>query len=435
MATITLRSIKGSPLTIAEVDQNFSNLNIEVGQKLDSASYTAADVLNKLKTVDTDTSGLNATTLKSMDPVSTNTNNSIVMRDVSGSFAANNITANNFIGNVTGNVSGTSLNVTGTVAVINGGTGANSPSAALDNLLPSGEVAGYVLKTSGPGTYYWALETGATTLVGTRINTSRVIYTATAGQTLFTGIGPYTIGAGQLRVYVNGVRLLPESYTETSTTTFTLASGVPVGTKVMAEIDAFISYDIIANAVTFSPTGNVSSTNVQNAIAELDTEKAPKDSPTFTGTVSGISAAMVGLGNVTNESKATMFTNAALTGVPTAPTAAAGTSTTQIATTAFVNSNFTGSNQSLTSTGYQKLPGGLIIQWGNSPQSNNGGPYTVTFPIAFPNTCFTVNLTIGTLNTDTSNSVSVGSITTTSFQFYSVGGGPTYNHYWVAIGY
>lgn len=58
--------------------------------------------------------------------------------------------------------------------------------------------------------------------------------------------------------------------------------------------------------------------------------------PTFTGTVSGVSAAMVGLGNVTNESKTTMFTDAVLTGVPTAPTASSGTNTTQIATTAYV---------------------------------------------------------------------------------------------------
>jgi hypothetical protein len=49
-----------------------------------------------------------------------------------------------------------------------------------------------------------------------------------------------------------------------------------------------------------------------------------------------VTASDVGLGNVTNESKATMFTSAALTGTPTAPTAAAGTNTTQIATTAFV---------------------------------------------------------------------------------------------------
>lgn len=49
-----------------------------------------------------------------------------------------------------------------------------------------------------------------------------------------------------------------------------------------------------------------------------------------------INSSKVGLGNVTNESKATMFTNAAFTGTPTAPTAEAGTNTTQIATTAFV---------------------------------------------------------------------------------------------------
>ena len=49
-----------------------------------------------------------------------------------------------------------------------------------------------------------------------------------------------------------------------------------------------------------------------------------------------VTKADVGLGNVTNESKATMFTNAALTGTPTAPTAAGGTNSTQIATTAFV---------------------------------------------------------------------------------------------------
>ena len=45
--------------------------------------------------------------------------------------------------------------------------------------------------------------------------------------------------------------------------------------------------------------------------------KANKASPTFTGTVSGISKTMVGLGNVTNESKATMFTSPAFTGTPT----------------------------------------------------------------------------------------------------------------------
>jgi hypothetical protein len=56
-----------------------------------------------------------------------------------------------------------------------------------------------------------------------------------------------------------------------------------------------------------------------------------------TGAVT-LTSSDVGLGNVTNESKATMFTNAALTGVPTAPTASTATNNTQIATTAYVKS-------------------------------------------------------------------------------------------------
>lgn len=46
---------------------------------------------------------------------------------------------------------------------------------------------------------------------------------------------------------------------------------------------------------------------------------------------------MLGLENVTNTSDSTKFTNTALTGVPTAPTATPGTNTTQIATTSFVS--------------------------------------------------------------------------------------------------
>jgi hypothetical protein len=64
-------------------------------------------------------------------------------------------------------------------------------------------------------------------------------------------------------------------------------------------------------------------------------------SPTFTGTVSGVTATHVGLGNVTNESKATMFTSPTFTGTPVAPTAAVNTNSTQIATTAYVQQELT----------------------------------------------------------------------------------------------
>jgi hypothetical protein len=49
-------------------------------------------------------------------------------------------------------------------------------------------------------------------------------------------------------------------------------------------------------------------------------------SPTFTGTVAGVTATHVGLGNVTNESKATMFTTPTFTGTKTAISSTTATS-------------------------------------------------------------------------------------------------------------
>ena len=57
--------------------------------------------------------------------------------------------------------------------------------------------------------------------------------------------------------------------------------------------------------------------NFSTTVATSLSLKAPLDSPTFTGTVSGITASMVGLGNVDNESKATMFASPTFTGTTT----------------------------------------------------------------------------------------------------------------------
>jgi spore maturation protein SpmB len=60
--------------------------------------------------------------------------------------------------------------------------------------------------------------------------------------------------------------------------------------------------------------------------------------------VSGSASAVktfLSLGNVTNESKATMFTSPTFTGTPVAPTAASNTNSTQIATTAYVQQELT----------------------------------------------------------------------------------------------
>jgi len=128
MATITLRSTKGSPLTNTEVDNNFSNINTEVGTKLNSSSYTAADVLAKIITVDGAGSGLDADLLDGLTSASANTVSTIVARDASGNFSAGTITAA-----LTGTASiASSLNYT--VLVAGGGTGSTTAAGARTNL-------------------------------------------------------------------------------------------------------------------------------------------------------------------------------------------------------------------------------------------------------------------------------------------------------------
>ncbi|MFZ4599034.1 MAG: gp53-like domain-containing protein [Terrimicrobiaceae bacterium] len=54
-----------------------------------------------------------------------------------------------------------------------------------------------------------------------------------------------------------------------------------------------------------------------------------------------------------------------------------------------INPGFIGSNQNLAIPGYQKLPGGLIMQWGTYTTTTNDGQVSITFPIVFPNTFLT----------------------------------------------
>lgn len=100
MATLTLRSVKGAPLTNNEIDTNFSNLNTDVGNRLLSSDYTASDILTKIKTVDGTGSGLDADTLDGLNSATANTVSTIVARDASGNFAAGTITATQFSGSV-----------------------------------------------------------------------------------------------------------------------------------------------------------------------------------------------------------------------------------------------------------------------------------------------------------------------------------------------
>ena len=183
MAVIVLRSVKGSPLSIAEADANFNNLNTEVGTKLTATDYTAGDVLTKIKTVDGVGSGLDADLLDGLNTSSSDTSgNTVVIRN-SGNFSANTITANlvgnitgNVTGNLTGSVTGNATNVSGVIAINNGGTGATTDTAARTALglgTMATQAANNVTITGGSVTLTSALAIASGGTAATSVNQAR----------------------------------------------------------------------------------------------------------------------------------------------------------------------------------------------------------------------------------------------------------------------
>jgi hypothetical protein len=69
-----------------------------------------------------------------------------------------------------------------------------------------------------------------------------------------------------------------------------------------------------ASAVAFTPAGGIAATDVQAALQEVDTEKAPKASPTFTGVVTTPALAVSGL---TGSLSASRYVGATASGAPT----------------------------------------------------------------------------------------------------------------------
>lgn len=96
--------------------------------------------------------------------------------------------------------------------------------------------------------------------------------------------------------------------------------------------------------------------------------------------------------------------------------------------------------KSLATSGYQKLPSGLIIQWGKYTGATADA--SLTFPVAFPTDCYAVTATpTNTTRTAANNLValSTASISTTGFNFlrrWSMSGiaTDTTDFTWIAIG-
>ena len=114
---------------------------------------------------------------------------------------------------------------------------------------------------------------------------------------------------------------------DTTTISGGQASAITANTAKVGYTDALVKSKLDTEAVL---SGSITS-------ADISYVAAFSQSGTYSGLrAQATTAGDVGLGNVTNESKATMFTSAALTSNPTAPTQTGTDDSTKIATTAFV---------------------------------------------------------------------------------------------------
>lgn len=94
-----------------------------------------------------------------------------------------------------------------------------------------------------------------------------------------------------------------------------------------------------------------------------------------------------------------------------------------------------GFGSSLAASGYQKLPSGVIVQWGNAVNIASASSVAVTYPIAFPNGALSASATVNTA-TNTATPQGAG-ITYTSASQLTIRNlsATTLGFTWIAIGY
>lgn len=217
---------------------------------------------------------------------------------------------------------------------------------------------------------------------------------------------------------------------------FTMSAQVAGGTNVVSIPQAGPN----APTIVYSNGTDLYNANVSTA------GLAPINSPHLTGTPTAPTAAAT---SNTTQIATTAQVHAAIlaaiaglaplasptfSGVPTVPTAAPGTNSLQAASTAFVQAAVAPGARSLTGNGYTTLPGGVILQWGFI-SVGVFAPANIVFPIAFPSACFSVSANTNRNSSGSGGYNNVFSVTRTGFTAYFDQQSGASSGYWLAVGH
>jgi hypothetical protein len=253
---------------------------------------------------------------------------------------------------------------------------------------------------------------------------------------------------------------IPLSQLDTNFTTVSTAiNGIGNGSETLANvaITGGTATNLTANVVSISNatitggsiigitpiaviSGGTGSNNAATARTNLSAAAsgANSDITALSGLTTALSVAQGGTGsaNLTANSVVVGNGTSAVSGV--APSTSGNVLTSNGTTwTSSALSSLSVFDKSLTTNGYQKLPGGLIMQWCRGTASSSETSQTVNFPITFPTATLAVQASTFAPST-ADRMVQVTSFTTSSVTVFlnSIGGaGGDITPYIFAIGY